>query len=158
MILSKLNILNTSERRLNVSLSVIDYSGKIPDGIYENKIPYGLNKYVPFGNHFVPGAYDACLNLVVKLNTTTIDPGAHKTIAGRWHLMQLKANVTQTYKPESGDQFQDPLERLLTEGLSYKLLTDSVFSKPGLDTKLEKNAVSPRMLTPHRTMHMAQAP
>ena len=64
--------------------------------------------------------------------------------------MQLKANVAQTNKTDSGDQFQDPLERLLTEGLSYKLLIDSSFSMPaGLDTNQEeKNAVSPRILTP----------
>ena len=124
---------------------MIDYSGKIPDGIYENKLPYGFNKYVPFGNHFVPGAYDACLNLDVKLNATTIDPDVHKSIVGRWHLMQLKANVAQINKTDSGDPFQAPLDRLLTEGLSYKLLIDSAFSMPaGLETKFVKNAVSPR--------------
>ena len=56
--------------------------------------------------------------------------------------MQLKANVAQNNKTDSGDQLQAPLDRLLTEGLSYKLLIDSVFSMPaGLDTNLEKNAV-----------------
>ena len=46
--------------------SVLDFSGKIPDGIAQNMLPLGTPPfafYAPIGNTVALGAFDACLDL-----------------------------------------------------------------------------------------------
>ena len=130
---------------------MLDYSAKIPDGIYTNSIkPNNTQEELPFGNHFVPGSYDACLNLDVPI-------GRKKSVKGRWYLLKLHAspkifsgkdmlsiilNVTpimgvMLFADNNIDMPPLPHERFLKEGHNYNTLIQQAFSKPDLETTFD---------------------
>ena len=108
-----------------------DYSGKIPDGIYTNSwSPLSMVRpHFPLGTQFVPGSYDACLNLDHKANITiqtnsTLD----LRIKGKWILMNLKANGSGLN--------QDSIRKFdgqLPDHHQYPALLQKYFSKPETD-------------------------
>ena len=111
-----------------MSISVADYSGKIPDGIYTNSWSplFMVRPHFPLGTQFVPGSYDACLNLDHKANITiqtnsTLD----LRIKGKWILMNLKANG-------SGPN-QDKFYGQVPDHHQYPALLQKYFSKPETD-------------------------
>ena len=57
---------------------MLDFSGKIPDGIAQNMLPLGTPPfafYAPIGNTAALGAFDSCLDLSIAV------PGAQYVLA-----------------------------------------------------------------------------
>lgn len=105
---------------------MIDFSGKIPDGVYRDvfKTPLLPNVYVPQGNHFVPGSWQSCLNLHAKINSTLPLGLGPKTIDGRWSMMALGSQVKG--KNTTSVSFEQQLQGLSNyQGMLKKILSQN---------------------------------
>ena len=93
---------------------MLDFSAKVPDGIYRDSNVLninGENVHFPFGKHANFGSYQACLNINAN---ATVAPGNYTEINGRHSIMLLVA-----YAPNDTKSLQD-----LSFGHSDKLSTD----------------------------------
>ena len=107
---------------------MIDFSAKIPDGIYRDvfKSPLLPNVYVPQGNHFVPGSYQSCLNLHAKAKSP-LGIG-QMDINGRWCGLGLTSSVKGKNKTSS------PFEEQLSSLSNYQEILKEAFSSDKSET------------------------
>ena len=71
----------------NFDVAVVDFSGKVPDGVFLNEIDIGGGVKVPIGNHAALGDYQHCIEIDEVANVS----GSKQLFQGRYSVLAIGA-------------------------------------------------------------------